>query len=277
MNLSVLDTQQRRRCWAGIMMLQATQSSVFGLADTMRLPDDRVKLPADVNDIDIKVDRLDTPSSQPTEMSYVFVLLNSSNSTDVHHRYMLYKFRLYRLSSEVCKFIIGPSSPSWQDISHIETTIREEEMKWNERYLRDGGPALLPDRDQAHWNILHCYANQLYLLINRPSLNTPPENRTPTTDPFSRCLSAGLALLDAHRLFCTSPAFRQYRWFTNGLCSFFALHGAVTIAACIVARPNSADIERSRMAFEEVVQRFSERRKESNICARALPVLSHLQ
>jgi hypothetical protein len=70
LNIPPLETELRRRCWAGLKMLYAIQASTFGLIDTGRLADDQVKLPLDVDDVDIHPDGVYVKSKKPTEMTY---------------------------------------------------------------------------------------------------------------------------------------------------------------------------------------------------------------
>ena len=263
---SVLEVEQRRRCWAGLLMLYTVQATAFGITDTMRLDVHQVSLPADVNDADIHPDRIDAASRRPTEMTY-----------------MLFKFRLYKLSSDICKKVFAPTKPSPDVLAGLVKAINAEESTWDNQYLLDGEPNLFQYRDQAHWNILHVYANQLYLLIYRPFVSSDHSISSQYPEAHRRCIDASLAILNLHKEFCTSPGFRQYRWFTCGLCSFFALHGAVTLAVLMISimdewrEENFSDIPRCRAAFDELIDRFGNLQQQSLICAKALPILTHLQ
>jgi hypothetical protein len=246
-------------------MLYTVQAITFGVTDTMRLDGYQVSLPADVNDSDIHPDRLDAPTSHPTEMTY-----------------MLFKFRMYKLSSNISRKISATETLSPDVVAGLDQEIRAEEANWDCQYLLDGGPNLFNYRDQAHWNILHSYANQLYLLIHRPFVHADPGISSQYPNARPRCIAAGLAILNVHKEFCNFPGFQQYRWFTSGLCSFFALHGAVTLAVLVMMMmkdggDNFGEVFRCRAALDEVIDRFRNLQQQSVMCARALPILIRLQ
>lgn len=262
-------------------MLYAIQASTFGLIDTGRLADDTVKLPLDVDDVDIHTDYVDVKSNKPTEMTYYAVFVSPFfrvTITDVCVcRYMLYKFRLYQLSSEVCKHVTGPAVSEAEDVLNIDQRIRFEELKWDERYRHDTRSKTLQLRDQAHWKILHCYANQLRLLLYRPLLDVARRSPTFNSETVEKCASSSLAILGSYRMFCESPLFRRYSWFANGLCSFFALHAASTLAACLLQGGQFSGMDQAREIFIRTTLLFQDRRDRSTICEKSLPILLILQ
>lgn len=281
LDIPPLETELRRRCWAGLKMLYAIQASTFGLIDMGRLADDRVKLPLDVDDVDIHPDYVDIKSNKPTEMTYdaTFVppFSRVTITDDCVCRYMLYKFRLHQLSSTVCKHVAGPSISEADDVLSIDQRIRFEELKWDERYRLDSRSKTLQLRDQAHWNILHCYANQLRLLLYRPLLHVGRRSPTFNSETVEKCASSSIAILGSYRMFCESPLFRRYSWFANGLCSFFALHAASTLAACLLQRGQFSGMDQARDIFNRTTLLFRDRKDRSAICEKSLPVLLILQ
>jgi hypothetical protein len=281
LDIPPLETELRRRCWAGLKMLYAIQASTFGLVDTGRLADDQVKLPLDVDDVDIHPDHVHVNSNKPTEMTYNTAFVPPFprvTITDVCVcRYMLYKFRLYQLSSEVCKHVTGPAVSEAEDVLTIDQRIRFEELKWDERYRLDTRSKTLQLRDQAHWAILHCYANQLRLLLYRPLLHVARHNPTFNCETVEKCASSSMAILASYRMFCESPLFRRYSWFANGLCSFFALHAASTLAACLLQGVQFSDIHQARDVFNRTTLLFRDRRDCSAVCEKSLPILLILQ
>jgi hypothetical protein len=281
LDLPPLETELRRRCWAGLKMLYAIQASTFGLIDTGRLADDQVKLPLDVDDVDIHPDHVDVNSNKPTEMTYNATFVPSFSrvtiTDDCVCRYMLCKFRLYQLSSEVCKHVTGPAVSEADDVLNIDQRIRFEELKWDERYCLDARSKTLQLRDQAHWKILHCYANQLRLLLYRPLLHVARPSPTFDCETVEKCASSSMAILGSYRMFCESPLFRRYSWFANGLCSFFALHAASTLAACLLQGGQFSGMDQAREIFNRTTLLFRNRRDRSAICEKSLPILLILQ
>jgi hypothetical protein len=190
---------------------------------------------------------------------------------------MLYKFRLHQLYSTVCKHVAGPSISEADDVLTIDQRIRFEELKWDERYRLDSRSKTLQLRDQAHWNILHCYANQLRLLLYRPLLHVGRRSPIFNSETVEKCASSSMAILGSYRMFCESPLFRRYSWFANGLCSFFALHAASTLAACLLQRGQFSGMDQARDIFNRTTLLFRDRKDRSAICEKSLPVLLILQ
>jgi len=148
--------EQKRRCWAGLLMLHTISAVSFDNVQIPSLREYDTKLPADLNDIDIQIRGVSAASSSPTQMSY-----------------MLYKFRLYHLSARVCEMVRKPVGLIvYDDILELDVAIAIEQSVWDERYLRDGGARRLERHNQAQWNILHMYAHQLYLLLHRSFFRT---------------------------------------------------------------------------------------------------------
>jgi len=151
-----ISREQKRRCWAGLLMLHTISAVSFDNVQIPSLTEHDTELPADLNDIDIQVHGVSQASSSPTQMSY-----------------MLYKFRLYRLSTRVCELVRKPVAMiAYNDILELDMAIAVEQSVWDERYLRDGGSCKVERHNQAQWNILHMYAHQMYLLLHRSFFRT---------------------------------------------------------------------------------------------------------
>ncbi|KAK4945760.1 hypothetical protein LTR10_015108 [Elasticomyces elasticus] len=253
-----LEAEQRRRCWAGLVMLHMLQIVSFGNVDVLHLKDFQVELPADANDIDILPDRILTVSNSPTQMSY-----------------MLFKLRVHGLAVQISEKLFRGTGVTIATVMAIDSAIVAEQQKWDDRYLADGGSNLLPHHHQAHWNILHMYAHQLYLLLHRPFFHMQEDD--PWPESRARCVTSGKALLDIHQLLCETRHFARYRWYVNGLGSFYAFHGAVIIFAALFGESSGATKFEYGAAFLACVTRFERLASQSHICAQALHVLQHLQ
>ncbi|KAJ5679482.1 hypothetical protein N7462_007726 [Penicillium macrosclerotiorum] len=215
-------------------------------------------MPADVNDNDIKTDAILAPSSQPTEMSL-----------------MRFKIQMFQLSTKICRHLASHSKEDEATLSIFDSQVAGEQRQWDAVYLLDGSPNLLDSSSYAHWCILQLYAHQLYLLLHRPFCK-------PCSSHFRsasrvKCIVSGRALLDVHRQFCELPRLRHYRWLVSGLTSFYAIHGAMALASCLLDEPEDVDLSRYRVDFDSAVHRIDKLRGESPVCAQAYPILNHLQ
>ncbi|KAJ5478690.1 hypothetical protein N7530_004199 [Penicillium desertorum] len=80
-------------------------------------------MPADVNDADITQEEISRPSSAPTQMSV-----------------MLFKVRLFRISTQICHHISGPSRLEVEPLNEFDATIAAEQQRWDSTYLVDDMP-----------------------------------------------------------------------------------------------------------------------------------------
>ena len=253
-----IEAEQRRRCWYGIVMLHMLQIVSFGNVDILKLRSCNVELPAEVNDIDILADKILPASTSPTQMSY-----------------MLFKLRLHNLAYQVCDKLFRGCKLTKEVVMALDGDIAAEQKKWDDRYLADGGPKMVAHHHKAHWNILHGYAHQMYLLLHRPFFHVGRGDSWPGSR--ARCVASGRALLDIHQQFYELPHFQRYRWYLNGLGSFYAFHGAVTIFATIFEEGSGATRLEYGAAFLACVSRFENLAFRSNICAQSLHVLQYLR
>lgn len=257
-----VEVERRRRCWSGVLLLQTYQAISFKDVNIFPITNIETALPADVNDCDILADRILPASSRPTQMSS-----------------MRFKITLHQLSARICTAVSTKETISATQLALLEREVASEQRRWDATFLEDGCPSLLETSSYAQWCLLQVYANQLYLLLYRPSCR--PVSGTPglsTQASRSRCIVAGAALLDIHRQLWESPRLRPQRWFMDGMTSFCAFHGAVALATCLLGWESEVSQQQSyRAAFDATVLRFQQLRRRSQVCEKAYPVLLQLQ
>ncbi|KAJ5871838.1 uncharacterized protein N7529_004191 [Penicillium soppii] len=215
-------------------------------------------MPADVNDNDIKCDTILAPSSQPTQMSL-----------------MKFKIQMFQLSTKICRHLASQSKEDEATLSIFDRQVAGEQSQWDAIYLLDGSPNLLDSSGYAHWCILQLYAHHLYLLLHRPFCK--PRSSQFRSASRAKCIVSGKALLDVHHQFCDLPRLRHYRWLVAGLTSFYAIHGAMAIASCLLDEAENLELSPYRAEFDAAVERIDKLRGSSQICAQAYPILNHLQ
>lgn len=256
--LNCIEIERRRRCWAGILTLHTYQAILFRDIDMSFLLDIKATMPTDTNDSDIHEDAILETTSSPTQMSL-----------------MKFKLRLFQLSTQICCHISGPSKLDQNLLNEFDIAIAEEQRLWDSVFLVNGAPSLLDHPSYAHWCVLQTYAHQLYLLIHRPFYNSQsPSFLPPSRD---RCIRSSASLLDLHRQFFELPRLRNYRWLVNGMNSFNALHGAVALASCLLDMPDTFDSTPHWNEFHATVRRMETLQRRSPVCAKAYPMLRHLQ
>ncbi|KAJ6127597.1 hypothetical protein N7523_003209 [Penicillium sp. IBT 18751x] len=253
-----IETERRRRCWAGILLLHTYQATFFRDVDMAALLKIDATMPADVNDIDIKRDVILAPSSQPTQMSLTRM-----------------KIQMFQLSTKICQHLSSPFKYDEAAIRLFDSQVAAEQRQWDSIFLLDGSPNLLDSSSYAHWSILQLYAHQLYLLLHRPFCK--PRGPHFRAASRAKCIVSGAALLDVHREFCELPRLRNYRWLVSGVTSFYAIHGAIALASCLLDEPKALDLSPYRTGFDEAVTRIHNLYNKSPICAKAYSILSHIQ
>lgn len=258
-NLDLIQCEERRRCWAGLMMLYTIQSTIMGNPGPTFRTSSSVKLPANVNDQDISLTAIEEALPGPTQMSY-----------------LLFKFSLYDLTSQICRETFASSEPSRSAIQNLDQQICLVQESWDSRYIADSTLETLPTHHAVHLHILQAYAHQLFLLLHRPffarsiiGLEIPNESQI-------RCIASAEALLDIHRILSTTPEFRPYMWYTNGLGSFHAFHAAAVLAVALLMPIYRPQYRKFRGVLEETLCRFEKMAGRSKICEKASRILRFL-
>ncbi|KAL4863653.1 hypothetical protein BDV12DRAFT_206348 [Aspergillus spectabilis] len=226
--LSHIDTQRRRRCWAGILILHTYQATFFRDIDMSSLLNIEATMPADVNDNDIEDSSIATPSTQPTQMSV-----------------MKFKIEMFQLSTKICRHLSSSSKYDEAVLSIFDNSF----------------PSVLDPSSYAHWCILQLYAHYSYF----------------QSASRAKCIKSGIALLDVHCQLCELPRLRHYRWLSSGLTSFYAIHGAIALASCLLDEPVTIDLSSYLPDFDAAVARIYALQSESQICAKAYPILYYIQ
>jgi hypothetical protein len=241
------------------MTLYMLQNTTLGhLGPDPRHASEGVRLPADLNDSDLIADEwhLPTASGHATQMSY-----------------LLLKFRLYEVASDIRSLVLNPPQPSPTVIDSIDKVILQEQASWNEKYLAHSASSPLPMCHEAHLNILYGYAHQLTLLVHHKSMRTCPSNAPQYHRSEARCISSAKELLHIHSAFSTSAAFSPFGWYLRGICSFHAFHAAVTLIAMFTGNSWNPEYGDILSLVQDCANRFETMVEVSSICEKAAPVL----
>ncbi|KAL2853849.1 fungal-specific transcription factor domain-containing protein [Aspergillus pseudoustus] len=203
LGVGLIEAEERRRCWAAVRMLYTIQNTCLGNLMPFRI-EAQVDLPADVEDEDLPQSNSESSSEvgrPPTKMSY-----------------LLYKFRLYNLAFDICQLT-----------SHdrARTDLLDSQIAHEQQYhlLRFSHNLDLEPYHQAHYYILSNYTNHLTLLLHRRWLPATGEHQSSTT----RCEKAATTILANFVKLSETPVFRSYRWYVNGLGSFYAFFSITTL------------------------------------------------
>jgi hypothetical protein len=256
--LAPVECEERRRAWAGLIMLYTIQNTSFGSLDARFLSHD-VKLPADVDDLDLLTGMCDRgPRGRPTQMTY-----------------LLMKFRLYEISAKICQGIFNVSGRPPPSVTELEQEIMVIQEACRERYLLDASREPLPSHHMANLNIIYSYINQLSLLLYRPLFRKYFEGdaRPATRNARDRCVEAARGILSIYKNMLETQQFSEYKWYTGGLGSFHAFHAAVTLVVVLMHADNHAEFEDIKRLLNESVDLFLSLVHRSTICNKVVPIL----
>jgi len=258
-DLNPVQSEERRRCWAGLMMLYTIQNTLLGSPDPSWKPPTNVRLPADANDIDISASGMIESAHSPTQMTY-----------------LLYKFKLYELTASICHEVFACSKPAQDVIDRLDQKIRQTQEAWDERYLSDSSFEALPVHHAAHLHILHGYAHQLFLLLHRPTFTQSTLGMEIPNASQIRCIASAEALLDIHEVLCETPIFKPYMWYTYGLGSFHALHASVVLYVALLMPIYQPQYPKFLKSLEQALVRFRRMSMRSLICTKAARITHQL-
>lgn len=205
LNVNRIEAEERRRCWAALQMLYTIQNTCLGNLMPFRIDSD-VELPADIEDDDLTLDKcnhLPGKDDAPTKMTY-----------------LLYKFRLYNLAFEICQLTCTDNHAK---ADALDVKISYEQQHHFTRFASRPLAELEPYH-QAHYYILTIYTNHLTVLLHRPWLS---DNRYKQSS--CRCERAVTTILSNFEKLSSDPIFRSYRWYVDGLGSFYAFFSITTL------------------------------------------------
>lgn len=266
LKLPAVEVQERRRAWAGLMMLHTIQNTCLGNLAPFQV-NNNVQLPADVEDEDIVSEALHEVMHggeplpvphKPTKMSYI-----------------LFKFRLYSLASDICALSMKGTTAPPGKINALDNQLQTELQAQAARFCEQLD---LPTYHQAHSLILNNYTNHLVLLLHRICLfrTEKPGERSLTSSPH-KCETAALAILSNYEELNSRDEFKPYSWYINGLGSFHAFLAVSTLLVLLgKIRTSHSPKHVILQAVQNCLRRFHENAPYSDICNHACSILDAL-
>ncbi|KAK3934803.1 fungal-specific transcription factor domain-containing protein [Diplogelasinospora grovesii] len=268
LNVGPIEAEERRRCWAALMMLHTIQNTCLGNLTPFKIQS-AIAMPEDIDDDDLL-----TGASVHHHPGSGY----SSPRPLTKMSYILFKFRLYNLAFDICQLVSSGSAPEESLVRRLDEQIANEQQSHAARfYPREQ----LPTYHLAHSYILSNYTSHLILLLHRPCLNLPyepPHSQAATThSSYSRCEHAALTILSNFDMLHTNPDFKPYQWYIYGLGSFHAFF-AVTTLLVLLGRgglsPEST--EHTTHILRTCLLRFHQTAARSEISAKASSILRPL-
>lgn len=258
LGLTGVEAEERRRAWAALMMLYTVQNTCLGNSAPQAVAAN-VDLPADKDDDKINAG---TPTDyEPTDISR-----GPSKMS-----YILYKFRLYSIAAEICRYALDQQLSDPQILYALDQKLANEETEHSSRFSDQH----LPLYHIAHHYILQSYTHHLHLILHRASLNAHSATDASTLQSQQRCKTSAITILEVHARLYEQAEFRPYRWYVYGLGSFQAFL-AIAVLIILSASPallSEEDRVHTQTIVEQSVQRFESMAGRSDVCARAAVIL----
>ncbi|KFA80671.1 hypothetical protein S40288_01750 [Stachybotrys chartarum IBT 40288] len=264
-DISCIERERRRRCWAGILIVHSDQALLYRDTDLSHLCNMKTPMPSDANDSDILESGIltrprEASGPEPTQMSL-----------------MRFQIRLFHLLTDICNHISSADRLDEASLIRLDAAVAEEQQKWDSLYLVDGARSILDTAGYAKWCMLQAFAHQIYLLLHRPFHTTRSGQGRFRAESRDRCIKSGLALLDIHRQLCELPCLKCYRWTVKGTITYNALHGAVALTSCLLDTAHGPPSTEHIAAIDAIVHRLEKLQGCSPACASVYPILRHLQ
>lgn len=261
-NLDIIECEERRRCWSGLMMLYTLQNATLGhLGPHHKSLSSSTLAPADINDDEL-VPGFSYPSSvteRATQMSYV-----------------LFKFRVYEILSDICETVMTTDFPSIDKILLHDQAITLEQSRWERKFTSTsyGTSNLLLER--LHHNILYSTSYHLTLLLHQSIWPNPSHGESLRDWSAGRVLHSARKLLDLYSDFASNQAFTPFRWYLRGIGSFHAFHAAIVLFTLIPRDAPEFCPPQIIKSLDHCLKIFESLAEVSNICFKASPLLRSL-
>ncbi|KAL4875289.1 hypothetical protein BJY04DRAFT_166207 [Aspergillus karnatakaensis] len=256
--LGPIEREERRRAWAGLAMLYTLQNSTYGNLNPS-ISSMGVRLPLDVNDVDLLTGAISEPALRPTQMTY-----------------LLLKYRLYNISSAICETLF--SFPPRYNVAQLEAEILSVHELCEKRYQLEPGSGPLPVHHLANLNILYSYIHQLFLLLLRPALlrYLQGDITTETCAARAKCIASAKTSLAIHQTLYESPQFAAYKWYNSNQGSFNAFHSAVILCVMLMYPETQYEAAEMKELLWKSIDAFASLSNRSNFCSKAVPVLRQI-
>ncbi|KAL3469068.1 hypothetical protein BJX99DRAFT_242120 [Aspergillus californicus] len=256
--LGPIEREERRRAWAGLTMLYTIQNTAFGNLNP-GLASLGVKLPLDVNDVDLLTGTVLEDTPRPTQMTY-----------------LLLQHSLYNISSMICETLF--SFPSRYTVAHLEAEILTVHEICEKRYRLEPSLGPLPVHHLANLNILYSYVHQLFLLLLRPALcrYLQGDITAETCAARAKSIASAKTSLAIHQTLYESPQFASYKWYNSGIGSFHAFHAAVILCVMLTYPGDPYEANEMKELLWKSLDVFASLSNRSNFCSKAVPVLRQI-
>ncbi|KAJ2983860.1 hypothetical protein NQ176_g385 [Zarea fungicola] len=256
-NIHIIEAEERRRCWAALMMLYTIQNTCLGNMAPINVTAN-VKLPADLDD---------------DELGCASPISSRRDGVPSKMAYILHKFNLYHLASRICQLPMPGTRIDYASILSLDRELEVEEANQAKRF---GHLQNLPSYHQAHSHILSIYTSHLFVILHRSCMHSGADlSETDRHASIQRCIRHATRVLDSHNELCKRQTFRPYLWYAQNLGAFHAF----LASAALIYVTHSPDM-RQEVSISSIMPlldscllNFQELSHRSEICLRSKHLL----
>ncbi|ANB13521.1 hypothetical protein AWJ20_1816 [Sugiyamaella lignohabitans] len=206
--LSVIEREERHRCWAGILLIDNLLTCLFGrpsMAVSLSSPG---CLPMNTNDFYLKMGNYEP-------------VINNSEIT--HMTFILSKVKISSVFADVYARMRHKRPFTYEEVLGIDQVCRAKKEQWDMPYKSNRGYTQL---SEVKYDILHNLLDQNLLLLHRPFFNIHEESRL-------KCIKSATNIVHRLKRFCDDPLYLPFNIYTRGLGLFYCFHTSVVLALAV--------------------------------------------
>lgn len=258
-SLDIVEAEERRRCWLGLVTLLCNQNmAITGLDIYLSVFSSRVLPPAEVCDEDIV-------QGQPGPIA-TSVGINPIS-------YLIRKSRLFQISSEICDPVLAarPDDPT-APLQRLDAAIRAELDPLEESYAS----MLRSNSSVIHTNLLLSFAHHLVLILHSNILNEGTFCLPQHSWSKQRCMKSAQRVLELHADFHRLPQFKPFYWYIRGRGAFHAFHAAFVLVLALSIEPQEPCTSNMVRLLHECHSRLEASKAQSQLCTRTATILGQM-
>ncbi|KAF4760920.1 hypothetical protein HAV15_007482 [Penicillium sp. str.  len=257
-SLDIVEAEERRRCWLGLVTLLCNQNmAITGLDIYQSVFSSRVLPPAEVWDEDIV-------QGQPAPIE---------TSADINPvSYLIRKSRLFQISSEICDPDLAPRPDDPTTLQRLDAAIRVELDTLEQSYasILEGSSSIV------HTNLLLSFAHHLVLILHSNILNEGTFFLPQYSWSKHCCMKSAQRVLELHADFHKLPQFTPFYWYIRGRGAFHAFHAAFVLVLALSMEPQEPCAPNVAQLLHECHSRLEASKEQSQLCTRTATILGQM-
>ncbi|KAJ5503037.1 hypothetical protein N7463_005911, partial [Penicillium fimorum] len=258
-SLDIVEAEERRRCWLGLVTLLCNQNmAITGLDIYQSVFSSRVLPPAEVWDEDIV-------QGQPAPIAASSVSINPVS-------YLIRKSRLFQISSEICNPVLATRPDDATALHRLDAAIRAELDPLEQTYasMLGGNSSII------HTNLLLSFAHHLVLILHSNILNEGTFRLLQHSWSKRQCMKSAQRVLELHADFHQLPQFKPFYWYIRGRGAFHAFHAAFVLVLALSIEPQEPCTSDVVRLLHECHARLEASKAQSQLCTRTATILGQM-